>query len=66
MEVRSLEAIVGALNSAGVPYLISGALAVVAHGYMRCTDDSAGVDLLLRLSDENRPHTLEVLRVIDW
>ena len=33
MQVRSVEAIVKALNRARVKYLIVGGLAVVAHGY---------------------------------
>jgi len=44
MERRSLEAIVRALDAAGVRYLIAGGLAVVAHGYVRLTAD---VDLVL-------------------
>jgi len=35
MEVRSVEAIVRALNAAEVRYLIVGDLAVNAHGYVR-------------------------------
>jgi len=44
MERRSLEAIVRALNEAGVRYLIVGGLAVVAHGLVRFTAD---IDLVL-------------------
>lgn len=39
MEKNSVEAIVGALNEAGVRYLIVGGMAVVAHGYLRFTAD---------------------------
>ena len=39
MEVRSIEAIVRALNAAQVQYLIVGGLAVNAHGYERLTRD---------------------------
>jgi hypothetical protein len=39
MEVRSIEAIVKALNAAKVKYLIVGGLAVNAHGYERFTND---------------------------
>lgn len=39
MEVRSIEAIVKALNDAEVRYLIVGGLAVSAHGFMRATRD---------------------------
>ena len=50
MEVRSIEAIVRALNRARVKYLIVGGLAVVAHGYERMTKD---VDLVIGLEPEN-------------
>ena len=39
MELRSIEAVVGALHAAGVRYLIVGGLAVLAHGYQRTTVD---------------------------
>ena len=35
MEARSIEAIVRALNEAGIRYLVVGGLAVNAHGYAR-------------------------------
>jgi hypothetical protein len=50
MEVRSVEAIIGALNSANVKYLIVGGLAVNAHGYERLTRD---IDLVIGLEPEN-------------
>jgi hypothetical protein len=50
MEVRSIEAIVRALNGAKVKYLIVGGLAVVAHGYERLTND---VDLVISLKRQN-------------
>jgi hypothetical protein len=50
MERRSVEAIVRALNDAGVRYLIAGGVAVVAHGYVRFTAD---LDLILDLDTEN-------------
>lgn len=43
MKLQSFEAVVGALNDAGVRYLIAGGLAVNAHGYLRFTHD---VDLI--------------------
>lgn len=46
MERRSVEAIVRALNDAGVRYLIAGGVAVVAHGYVRFTAD---LDVILDL-----------------
>jgi predicted nucleotidyltransferase len=50
MEVRSIEAVIRALNDAGVRYLIAGGVAVVAHGYVRYTAD---LDLILELTDAN-------------
>jgi hypothetical protein len=43
MELRSIEAVVGALNAAEVRYLIVGGLAVNAHSYLRAT---RGLDLV--------------------
>ncbi|MGO8763799.1 MAG: hypothetical protein ACLQSR_01535 [Limisphaerales bacterium] len=63
MEVRSVEAIVKALNAARVKYLIVGGLAVVAYGYERFTDD---VDLVLGLEKENIIHGLRALMSIDY
>jgi predicted nucleotidyltransferase len=50
MEVRSIEAVIRALNDAGVRYLIAGGLAVIAHGYTRSTQD---MDLILDLGEDN-------------
>jgi hypothetical protein len=50
MELRSIEAVVGALNAAGVRYLIVGGLAVNAHGYLRATVD---LDLVIQLQRDN-------------
>lgn len=47
MKLASFDAIVQALNSAGVRFLVVGGLAVNAHGYLRFTND---VDLVVRLS----------------
>lgn len=46
MKLSSVEAIVGALEKAGVRYLVAGGLAVVAHGYLRFTKD---IDLVVQL-----------------
>ena len=46
MRLTSFEAIVRALNAAGVPFLVVGGLAVNAHGYGRQTAD---VDLVIHL-----------------
>ena len=50
MEIRSVEAIVKALNDAAVKYLIVGGVAVVAHGYERLTKN---VDIVIGLEREN-------------
>ena len=63
MEVRSVEAIVRALNAAKVQYLIVGGLAVNAHGYERLTVD---VDLVIGLKSENIIRGLRALESIDF
>lgn len=49
MKLESVERIVRALNEAGVPFIVVGGLAVVAHGYGRQTQD---LDLVLRLEPD--------------
>lgn len=44
MQARSIEAIVTALNRAGVRYLVVGGVAVAAHGFLRFTAD---IDIVL-------------------
>lgn len=63
MEVRSIEAIVKALNDAKVKYLVVGGLAVVAHGYERLTVD---VDLVIGLEHENITRGLRSLSSAGW
>lgn len=63
MEVRSVEAIVRALNDASVRYLIVGGVAVIAHGYERLTRH---LDLVIGLEKENIVAALEALRAIDY
>jgi predicted nucleotidyltransferase len=46
----SFEAVARALNAAGVPFLVVGGVAVIAHGYGRLTQD---VDLVVRLDAES-------------
>lgn len=50
MKLGSVQAIVQALNEAGVRFLVAGGLAVNAHGYHRFTKD---VDLVVELTAEN-------------
>ena len=50
MKRSSFEAIVRALDGAGVRYLVAGGLAVNAHGYLRFTKDA---DLVIQLVPDN-------------
>jgi len=50
VKLASFEAIVRALNEAGVRYLVAGGLAVIAHGYLRATKDA---DLVIQLGPDN-------------
>jgi hypothetical protein len=63
MEVRSVEAIITALNEARVQYLIVGGLAVMAHGYERLTRD---IDLVIGLERENIVRGLHALQAIGY
>jgi hypothetical protein len=63
MEVRSIEAIVRALNDAEVQYLIVGGLAVNAHGYERLTRD---IDLVIGLEPDNIIRGLGALKSIGY
>ncbi len=63
MEVRSVEAIVRALNDAQARYLIVGGLAVNAHGFVRLTRD---VDIVLALDPENASRGLQALLRIGY
>jgi hypothetical protein len=58
VKVASLEAIFRALQDAQARYLVVGGVAVVAHGYLRFTQD---LDLVLDLSDESLPRALRAL-----
>ena len=49
MKLTSIESIARALNGAGVPFLVVGGLAVVAHGYGRQTQDLADIAELRQL-----------------
>ena len=63
MEVRSIEAVIRALNDAGVRYLIAGGLAVIAHGYTRSTQD---MDLILDLGEENLGRAMAVFASLQY
>ena len=51
MKSDSVEQVARALNGAGVPFIVVGGLAVVAHGYGRYTED---LDLVIRTGGEMR------------
>jgi len=63
MEVRSVEAIVRALNAADVQYLTVDGLAVNAHGFVRLTRD---VDIVLQLAPANVRRGLQALFEIGY
>src|SRR2546423_9887828 len=63
MEVRSVEAVIAALNVAQVQYLIVGGLAVNVHGYERLTRD---IDLVIGLEPQNITRGLEALIAIGY
>jgi hypothetical protein len=63
MTQHGVEAVVEALNAAGVRYLIAGGLAVVAHGYMRLTAD---IDVVLDLEPENARRAMEALAALGY
>ena len=58
MELSGAKAVFGALNKAGVDYLVVGGLAVNAHGYVRMTMD---IDVVIALAPENILKGLEAL-----
>ena len=63
MKVDSFDLLVGALDQAGVRYLVAGGLAVNAHGYLRFTRD---VDVVLQLSRKNILSAFEALERIGY
>ena len=63
MEVRSVEAVVRALNEAKVRYLIVGGVAVNVHGYVRLTMD---LDLVIQLKPENIVAAWEAMERIGY
>jgi hypothetical protein len=63
MKLASLEAIVRALDSAGVPFIVVGDLAVVAHGYGRQTQD---LDMVVRLDPESVRNAFAALATLGY
>jgi hypothetical protein len=58
MKLSSFEAIIQALNSAKVRYLIAGGIAVNAYGYLRFTKD---IDIVIELVPENIKEAFAIL-----
>jgi hypothetical protein len=63
MKLASFEAIAGALEAAGVRYLVAGGLAVNAHGYLRFTKD---VDFVVQLLPENIGRAFAALNTLGY
>lgn len=63
MKLASFDAIVSALDRAGVRYLIAGGLAVNAHGYLRFTKD---VDVVVQLVPANAKAAFAALATLGY
>jgi hypothetical protein len=63
MKLTSLEAVFRVLNQAKVRYLVVGGVAVIAHGYVRFTQD---LDLVIALEEQNARLALEVLKQLGY
>lgn len=63
MKLASVQAIVRALDRAGVRYLVAGGLAVNAYGYPRFTKD---IDVVLELVPENIHAAFEALATLEY
>src|SRR5216117_842124 len=63
MKLASFEALVAALEAAGVRYLVAGGLAVNAYGYLRFTKD---VDLVVQLVPETIESAFRALATLGY
>jgi hypothetical protein len=63
VKLGSFEAIVRALNNAGVRYLVAGGLAVNAHGYLRFTKDA---DFVIQLIPDNVTRAFAALGALGY
>ena len=63
MKLASFEAIVQALNSAEVRFIVVGGLAVIAHGYGRVTRD---IDLVIQLQPEAIINAFRALEALGY
>lgn len=63
MKTTSLQAINDALTQANVRYIVVGGLAVVAHGYLRATQDA---DIVIELLPDNIERTFRALTTLGY
>lgn len=63
MKVSSIESIARVLNDAGVPFVVVGGVAVVAHGYGRHTQD---LDLVIPLDPATIRRAIEALATLGF
>lgn len=63
MKLASFEALVAALEDAGVRYLVAGGLAMNAHGYLRFARD---VDLVIQLVPDTIEAAFRALSTLDY
>ena len=61
--VGAIEAVLAALNAAGVRYLVVGGVAVVLHGHLRTTAD---LDLVVQLSPDNALRAVRSLATLGY
>ena len=63
MKAASFRQIVRTLHEAHVRYLVAGGIAVIAHGYLRFTND---VDLVIELTTDNIKRAFDALRQLGY
>jgi len=61
--IGAIEAVLAALNEAGVRYLVVGGVAVVLHGHLRTTAD---LDLIVELSHDNARSAMRALGALGY
>ena len=63
MTLHPIEQVLGALNAAGVRYLVVGGVAVVLHGHLRTTAD---LDLVVSLEAENARRAIDAVTALGY
>lgn len=63
MTVHPIEQVLGALNAAGVRYLVVGGVAVVLHGHLRTTAD---LDLVVSLEPANARRAIDAVSALGY